>query len=1011
MEQKQVTRPNQLTPKRLRQALKVWGQSPELGEHPLAQWDMVRRRQEERMLGATAVGRGIALRQLLQEGIEALKPAGAEPDYAQRAWRCYHILRQQFVQDRRAKEICDELGISESGYFADQNHALEQLIGILQEWEAQAAVTPPTAATIPTATTPHTAHTPPPRLRNNLPQQLTPFLGRTAELQTIGELLTKPDCRLITLVGTGGMGKTRLSLEAARQNQAEFADGVYFIALSPLRSKASMVPTIAQAVGLPFDTEEAQIQQLGHFLRPKKILLIMDNFEHLMDGTPLVADLLQEASGLKILATSRERLNLRGEWVIDLVGMAFPPALSDNEGLDWEAYSAVNLFRLAAERALGGASLSASEWPEMVRICRLLHGLPLGIELAASWVRLLPCREIAQEIEKSLDFLEGTFRDLPERHQSLRAVFNHSWLLLSAREQTVFPRLSVFRGPFDRHMAQEVAGAPLPLLQALCHKSLLVVSGDGRYAIHELLRQYAAEKLQDNTQEWLATHNRHSQAVCQFLREHNAALKQGGNQKAVLHQIEQVVEDIRAAWQWALAQEQTELLLEACEPLYHASHMLNRLQEGMEAFERIGQKWHNQPRLSLEQRRLLGLALALQGRLAFRLNQSAKARQLFQDSLAQLQPFGSPTQKALAGMLAIQVNLPQEGQRPLQLYQASLDIFSQLHDQWGQAATYCEMGLRIYDDRQSDPQTRHSQAQALLLQSLALRQAIGDRWGMAACLHHLGHIAYGLGEYPQARQYAEQSLKIYREMGDRLGLADAFSSLGQIYATEGHYREAAEYYRQCLAIRRESGSPRRLAESLDCVGYVTYLQGDDEAALHCYEESLAISRQNNDENGIAWALHNCGDIARRRGDAAEAKQLFGESYQIHQKLHPLDWGTIVSLMKLGMAAYDLSHLAEAWGYLAEAFTVAVQVKRYREATDILLELARLALANGAEEMACVWLWVVINHYATAKVTADQAAQLLEGQKNLIRLAAHHENLESIAQKLSEHQPMAFNSPS
>ena len=303
-----------------------------------------------------------------------------------------------------------------------------------------------------------------------LPRPPTPLIGREPELATLNRLLCDPQCRLLTLAGPGGIGKTRLALELASTQRAQFPDGVFFVPLVSLSLPEFIAPAIRSALGLSSSSPLDPKEQLLNHLRQKSLLLVLDNLEHLLEGVGLLAELLEQAPGVKLLVTSRERLNMQGEWLFDLQGLPVPPLDQVDRA---EEYSAVALFVQSARRAQVGFELSAEERPWVARICQLVEGMPLAIELAAAWVRLLSCREIAQEIERNLDFLSTSARDLPERHRSMRAVFDHSWQMLSAEEQRVLRALSVFRGGFLREAAEQVTGASLSLLSALVTRSLV----------------------------------------------------------------------------------------------------------------------------------------------------------------------------------------------------------------------------------------------------------------------------------------------------------------------------------------------------------------------------------------------------------------------------------------------------------------------------------------------------------------------------------------------------------
>ena len=331
-------------------------------------------------------------------------------------------------------------------------------------------------------------------VKHNLPSQTTPFVGREAELEELAQILTLPEVRLVTVLAPGGMGKTRLALEAAEQQLYAFPNGVYFVPLQPLTEIEQIVPAIAQQIDFQFVADErSPKQQVLDYLRGKKLLLVIDNWEHLLDGAPLISEILQAAPQVKVLATSREKLNLSGETVYALRGMQFPTWETPEDAL---RYDAVKLLVQAAKRVRPDFAVTPENLDYVARVCRLTEGMPLGILLATGWLDVLSLERIAEEIQKNVDFLETELRDVPERQRSIRAIFEAAWDRLAPAEQQVFMKLTVFRGGCTPEAAEAVTGASLRTLQTLVNKALVMRTKAGRYDIHELLRQYGYERLE-----------------------------------------------------------------------------------------------------------------------------------------------------------------------------------------------------------------------------------------------------------------------------------------------------------------------------------------------------------------------------------------------------------------------------------------------------------------------------------------------------------------------------------
>lgn len=328
--------------------------------------------------------------------------------------------------------------------------------------------------------------------RPPLPQPDTPLIGRERELKDLARLLFHEGCRLISLIGPGGIGKTRLALALTLQADDTLDDGAVFVALQGVSDAGEILPMVGEALGIPQSSAEAPDAQALDVLEGMHALLVLDNVEHVPDAAETVRTILGRAPGVQVLVTTRQAMNLQGEWRYEVQGLGVP-AVSRDDAADADA---VRLFAHRARQARTDFSLER-DLPSVVRICELLDGSPLAIELAASWTSTLDAAEIVEEIMRNLDFLSTTQRDVPERHRSMHAVFEESWRLLDEADRAAFARLSVFRGGFSREAAQAVAGTTLPVLSSLVDKSLLRRAPDGRFEMHELLRQFAGARLEE----------------------------------------------------------------------------------------------------------------------------------------------------------------------------------------------------------------------------------------------------------------------------------------------------------------------------------------------------------------------------------------------------------------------------------------------------------------------------------------------------------------------------------
>jgi predicted ATPase/DNA-binding XRE family transcriptional regulator len=659
--------------------------------------------------------------------------------------------------------------------------------------------------------------------KTDLPIFPTPLIGREREVEQLSQLLRDPQCRLLTLVGPGGIGKTRLAIETASRMQDVFANGVYFIPLAPANSNRLIVPLIADSVGFAFHSAshaDPKIQLYG-YLKEKQVLLLLDNLEQLLTepGIEVFAELLAYAPRVKLLCTSRESLGLQDEWVFEVQGLPVPESTYVEET---EQNTSLELFLQRARRAYVRLNVTPEDYPAIVRICQLVDGNALGIELAATWVRALTCDEIAGEIERGLDILSLSARDIPARHRSMRAVFDHSWKLLTEEEQQVLMRLSAFRGGFSREAAEQVAGTNLSLLSALIAKSLVQRRGQQRYGLHELVRQYAGAQLQADATVWAATHARHGRYFLDRLLQAEPLLK-SDRQATALAQLSAEIDDSWTAWVWAIEQQQLNELTQAAFTLLYYYELRGLLREGEAVFRYTAER--------LPQDVVARWAMMTnQGYFARRSGRLDEAYALLAESVVQLRRCGDQQVLPFAlrqyGSACLSYGRFADSEACLR---ESLAISEAASNLWEASITCLSLGIVAYE--RDDLVT----ARGDLGRALDLARRLGDPRLIAYDLAHLGQANLEQGDLLQARQCFAEGLDLARATGDRYDLGLALVGLGCVVRLAGQAAEAQSLLQAGQALFTEIGDLYQVGRAGCYLGELALTGGDMEAARQYFQ--------------------------------------------------------------------------------------------------------------------------------------------------------------------------------
>jgi predicted ATPase/class 3 adenylate cyclase/tetratricopeptide (TPR) repeat protein len=775
----------------------------------------------------------------------------------------------------------------------------------------------------------------------NLPSQPTPFIGRKIEVNQLKKLLISPEIRLVSIVGPGGMGKTRLALAIADNlkdaytedpDAFRFKDGIIFIPLAPLNSADQILLNIAKELKIPFDSSQSSENierstqniatlkdKLLGYLEAKYILIILDNFEHLLDSATMVSEILSAGESSKILITSRERLRIREEQVFPIEGLTFP---------GWDVpefnrkFTAMEMFIQSAKRIKPDFEADMEDLGHITLICRLVGGMPLGLELAASWVDTMSLKDIAQEIQISLDFLETDIRNIPDRHRSIRAVFDSSWGRLSKSDQQVFIRLSIFRNEFSRKAAETVSLASIRSLSNFVNKSLLRFDqNSGHYQIHELLRQYGADKLIEDEADYIETHNRFCVFFCEEVKNH-AELYTTGQTQVAIDKIDKDFGNIFSAWEWAVNHVFLNQINQALDGIciYYLTRWQGEeaLSLCQNALDKVTQKPTTSPEDDLISEEKL-LSRKLQSRILawsgyFTINyQIEKAAEILQNSA-----------EIVEELLAL--NVDAQNEKALTLFFQGL--VQQLS---GNLDTAAEK----------------------LQESLSLSRDIGYQWLVLLSLSGLGEIAVISGDPRSAKRWYEQCLSESRLHGNPGGEILSLRNLGWAARNLMAYDEAEDYYRKSLHEAESQGNHWEMVASMQSLGFLKLFLGNLDQARELFAQSAAKAKEIGMSIRMLPALVHVGITNWLMGDFGHAEDAintalnmaneFSSYSQIFPRITSTEFLILVgryseakaqiNILNTSVNNYYIDHFLQARWFRVLGF-LALAEKKYRQAENL-----------------------------------------------------------------------------
>lgn len=852
---------------------------------------------------------------------------------------------------------------------------------LYQEIEAR-RLTPPTRVT---ATSAPVMQPEAPAL-SSLPMQATAFFGRQRELAEINNLIKNPDCRLLTLFGPGGVRKTRLAIEAAQQ--ANPADGVYFVNLTPVTSPLNVASAIVQTLKCYAKNSQDEELSLKQFLATRQILLVLDNFEHLLSGAPLLSRLLEAAPNLMLLVTSRERLNLKEEWVFDTEGLDYPDSIHI-EG--WQTYSAIQLFINSARHVDHDFKIDPFNQKPIVEICKLAGGMPLAIELAASWVDMLDCNDILREIQNSLDFLTTESRSLPERQRSLRAVFEYTWNRLSAEEQDNLSCLSIFTGPFTLDAAQKIAGTSIHHLRGLMNKALLRRPENLIFDIHELIRQFAHQKLDSDTLKVLR--DCYMTYYGQFALDQLADF-QSERQPFALYLYDRSIENMAQAWQWALDVQRWEIIEQLAEPL--VCYYLVRWEVALSGLliEKTVAQLQAITR-AVDEDLLLALLLVIEAMARTSHGHQSEVLDLCQQSMTILNQYPQRIETALPIALITRLyTYPGAKNDQIEAFtKRGLELCEKHGKKWLYAFSLYHYGFMLHNG------IRYAEVPDIGKKALAIFQETGQPWGIALAYDLLAEHAVTLGDNLTSIQHLENSLPYIEKLDAHIWAGFVRNRINKSNQVEYDTDLSLEMMQKTLHIYRHNGDKQSEGYILFHLAWTEYAMEDMDKAERNFDEALVIFRGLGKAADIGWCLIYLAKIAQENHQFNLARQYIVQSLQAIEGIE-MPWVQCGADFVLGHIELAEGNWDIAYQYFIAAIRRAWEIQSITQVLRHLTGLAMWYVQMEEYEKAVELAVLVLAHSSRGPRMSKIARQILDDAQDILS-AAQIEAIQSRPMTLSD----------